>query len=90
MIYLETVIQRAQKSSTGVFIHGLKIDNLCYADVIDLIEDSAEALQQNIERMRKNAKWRSLQINVGKTKFKYMGRNVNTEFKSQHKKWCEL
>jgi len=40
--YLERVMDNFQESDTGISIQGMKINNLRFADDIDLIEESKE------------------------------------------------
>ena len=48
MAYLERVMDGIQNNGTGVTIQGERVNNLRFADDIDLIEDSWEALQESV------------------------------------------
>src|SRR6218665_1099096 len=43
--YLERIMDKIQDNGTGISAQGLKINNLRFADDIDLIEESFETLQ---------------------------------------------
>jgi len=59
---------------TGVSIHGNMVNNLKFADDVDLIEDNREVLQQNINLFGGAANSDGTKINIGKTKTMVFGR----------------
>ena len=46
--YLERVMDGLRDNDTGISVHGYRLNNLRFADDIDLIEERREALQANI------------------------------------------
>ena len=57
----------------GLSIHGLKFNNLEFADDIDLLEEILERLQENLELVTQEAMHYDLNINTGKTKIMVFG-----------------
>jgi len=54
-------------SGTGVSVHEQKINNLKFADDIDLLEEDRDELQGNLERISEAGEAAGLQINTEKT-----------------------
>ena len=46
--YLESVMENIQDNGTGASVQGEQINNLRFADDIDLLENSSEKLQENV------------------------------------------
>ena len=65
--YLERVMDSVRDNGTGVSVHGHKINNLKFADDIDLLEEDRDELQGNLERINEAGEAAGLQINIEKT-----------------------
>jgi len=65
--YLERVMDSVRDNGTGVSVHGHKINNLKFADDIDLLEEDRDELQGNLERINEAGEAAGLQINTEKT-----------------------
>jgi hypothetical protein len=72
--YLERVMDVVRNNDTGVAIQGCIINNLKFADDIDLLEESRRKLQENLTRINKAGEAAGLKINIGKTKTMVTGR----------------
>ena len=77
IIYLERIVQRLHEVSTGVSVHGRPINYLCFADDIDLMEQSLGELQTSLDTICKDASDYGLKINVGKTKAMVFGNSTD-------------
>src|SRR6218665_2476522 len=75
-LILEIVMRFAEKegSGTGVKLNGILLDNLRFADGIDLMADMKENLQDLTNRVDKSSKRMGLKINVEKTKTMAIGK----------------
>ena len=51
--YLKRVMDTVRDNGTGVSVHGHTINNLKFADDIDLLEEDRDELQGNLERINK-------------------------------------
>ena len=71
--YLERVMDTVQERGTGVAINGRLINNLRFADDIDLLEVNRDNLQENLEQLRKVGEESGLVINKDKTKSMVFG-----------------
>ena len=70
------LLERAMMTLEGdasVTMNGRAVDNLKFADDIDLIEDSWESLQVKTDRLNEAAKKAGLRMNVNKTKTMVFG-----------------
>jgi hypothetical protein len=65
--YLERVMDSVRDNGTGISVHGRKINNLKFADDIDLLEEDRDELQGNLERINEAGEAAGLQINIEKT-----------------------
>jgi hypothetical protein len=72
--YLERMMEVIQDNGTGISIQGEMINNLRFADDIDLIEESSEALQKNVNLLEEAGRNSSLNINIEKTKTMVFGK----------------
>lgn len=72
--YLDRVMDRVKESESGVRVSGTKINNLRFADDIDMIDWTSESLQQNIDIIKSEGEKAGLKINVGKTKTMVFGK----------------
>ena len=57
-----------QDNSTGITVQGERINNLRFADNIDMIEESLDQLRENVGELGKKGSKAELKINTGKTK----------------------
>jgi len=71
--YLERVMDGLRDNGTGISIHGYRLNNLRFADDIDLIEERRELLQANINTLHTAGEAAGLRINIGKTKTMVFG-----------------
>jgi len=65
--YLERVMDSIRENGTGVSVQGYKINNLKFADDIDLLEEDRDELQENLERINEAGEAAGLEINIEKT-----------------------
>ena len=49
--YLERVMDPIKEEGTGVLVHGHKINNLKFADDINLLEEDKDELLENLKRI---------------------------------------
>src|SRR6218665_3028602 len=63
-----------EENEGGVKIQGRKINNLRFADDIDLIEENRERLQESLTQLMKAGEKTGLEINISKTKTMVNGR----------------
>ena len=75
-LILEIVMRLAEKagSDTGVKLNGRLVDNLRFADDIDLLADLKESLQDLTNSVDKSSKRMGLKINAEKTKTMAIGK----------------
>lgn len=84
-LLLEAMMQEAMKSvDAGVNVSGQLVNNLRFADDIDLITESPEQLQVLTDKVEESSKRFGLKINVSKTKVMTIGKshkelNINLE-----------
>ena len=65
--YLERIMDAVRDNGTGVSVQGHRINNLKFADDIDLLEEDDDDLQWNLDRINEAAEAAGLQINIEKT-----------------------
>ncbi len=65
--YLERVMDSVRDNGTGISVHGYKINNLKFADDIDLLEEDRVELKGNLDRINEAGEAAGLQINIEKT-----------------------
>jgi len=56
-----------KENRTGISVHGHKINNLKFADDIDLLEEDRDEMQENLKRLNEAGKASGLKINIQKT-----------------------
>jgi len=56
-----------KENENGISVHGFKINNLKFADEIDLLEEDRDALQENLKRLNEAGEASGLKINIQKT-----------------------
>ena len=56
IIYLERVMEKTKNKNTGISIHVIMLNNLAFADDIDLIDENIRNIQENVETIRKEGK----------------------------------
>ncbi|CAF4463173.1 unnamed protein product [Rotaria socialis] len=66
--YLERVMDQVRQNTCGINISGILINNLRFADDIDLIDEDVSSLQQQIELTKTAAEQAGLILNINKTK----------------------
>ena len=72
--YLERVMDCIQDNGTGISVQGETINNLKFADDIDLIEESWDALEKNITTLNQAGEKAGLRINIEKTETMVFGK----------------
>ena len=77
--YLERVMDACENCRTGVNISGELIDNLRFADDIDLLEERSEDLQESLNGVAAAAEPMGLRLNIAKTKVMVFGEEQMTE-----------
>ena len=77
--YLERVMDACEDCRTGVNISGELIDNLRFADDIDLLEERSEDLQESLNGVAAAAEPMGLRLNIAKTKVMVFGEEQMTE-----------
>ena len=76
--YLERVMEKIKSKKTGISIHGTLVNNLIFADDIDLIEENIQVIQENVETLRREGEAVGLKINNNKTKTMTFGKREST------------
>ena len=71
--YLERVMDHVKESNCGIRLGGMLINNLRFADDIDLIDEDYKSLQEQLEKTRAVVEQAGLIVNVGKTKAMVFG-----------------
>jgi Reverse transcriptase (RNA-dependent DNA polymerase) len=79
IVYLEKVMGSVRNNGTGVLVHRHKINNLKFADDIDLQEEDRDELQGNLEKVNEPGEAAGLQINIEKTMTMVFGQEEMTE-----------
>ncbi|CAM4863714.1 unnamed protein product [Rotaria socialis] len=84
--YLERVMDQVRQNTCGINISGILINNLRFADDIDLIDEDVSSLQRQLELTKTAAEQAGLILNINKTKtminfLHYFGFNENGHFK---------
>ncbi|CAF1642700.1 unnamed protein product, partial [Adineta ricciae] len=76
--YLERVMDQVRQSTCGINISGTVINNLRFADDIDLIDEDNSSLQRQVELTKTAAEQAGLILNINKTKTMVFGdRNID-------------
>ena len=71
---LERVMDKISDSRSGISVNGIQINNLRFADDIDLIDEEQGRLQKNTQILQKEGDKAGLKINMKKTKTMVLGR----------------
>ena len=80
--YLERIMDHVKESNCGIRLGGMLINNLRFADDIDLIDEDYKSLQEQLEKTRAVAEQAGLIVNVGKTKTMEFGdRKIEPEIR---------
>ena len=74
--HLERAMDKIKKDESGVSIHGIRLNNLRFADDIDIIEEDAEKLENTLQALNEEGKRYGLVVNIEKTKTMVFGDNV--------------
>jgi len=78
--YLERVMDQVRQSTCGINVGGILINNLRFADDIDLIDEDLSSLQRQIELTKTAAEQSGLMLNINKTKTMVFGdRNIENK-----------
>jgi hypothetical protein len=76
--YLERVMDQVRQNTCGINISGMLINNLRFADDIDIIDEDVSSLQRQIELTKIAAEQAGLILNINKTKTMVFGdRNID-------------
>ena len=67
-------MDKIQDNGTGISVQELQINNLRFADDIDLIEDTCETVQDSVRLLNDAGNRAELKVNIGKTKAMVFGR----------------
>ena len=65
--YLERIMDPIRDNGTGVSVQGHLVNNLKFADDVDLLEEDRDKLQGNLERINEAGEAAGLHINTEKT-----------------------
>ncbi|CAF2065175.1 unnamed protein product [Rotaria magnacalcarata] len=76
--YLERIMDKTTAKFNGVNISGTYVNNLRFADDIDLINENHSILQKHLEQITKTAEEAGLLINIQKQKHWYLGIKIST------------
>ena len=71
--YLDRVMDQVRQNTCGVSIGGISINNLRFADDIDLLDEDISSLRRQIELTRTAAEQAGLLLNTNKTKVMVFG-----------------
>ena len=71
--YLERVMDHVKESNYGIRLSGVLVNNLRFADDINLIDEDYKSLQEQLEKTRAIAEQAGLFMNIGKTKTMVFG-----------------
>ena len=71
--YLDRVMDQVRQNTCGVNIGGLSINNLRFADDIDLVDEDISSLRRQIEQTKDAAEKAGLLVNTKKTKTMVFG-----------------
>ena len=61
-------------TALALSVNGLRVNNLRFADDIDLLETDRDTLQENLELLKEDSEKAGLKINIGKTKTMVFGK----------------
>lgn len=70
---LERVLDKTRDRPGGVVISGTRINNLCFADDIDLIDEDEQRLEETVQELNDEGKRYGLNMNFEKTKTMVFG-----------------
>ena len=77
--YLDRVMDQVRQNACGINIGGIRINNLRFADDIDLIDEDVSSLRSQIELTKEAAEQAGLLLNTNKTKTMVFGeRNIES------------
>ena len=72
---LERAMDKIKERESGISIQGININNLRFADDVDLLEEKRAELEHSLKILNEEAKKYGLAINIGKTKMMIFGGN---------------
>ena len=67
------------RENSGVSVHGNRLNNLRFADDIDIIEQSNEKLQDTVDKLHSESERYGMHINVANTKTMVFGKDARRE-----------
>ena len=68
-LFLERIMNKIKnRENTGVSVHGNRVNNLRFADDIDILEQSNDKLQDTIDKLHTESERYGMHINVVMTK----------------------
>ena len=67
-------MDKVPDNGTGITVQGKRINNVRFADDIDMIEESLDQLRKNAGELEKTGSKAELKINTGNTKIMVFGR----------------
>src|SRR6218665_3015496 len=70
---LERVLDKTRERLEGVVISGTRINNMCFADDIDLIDEDEQRLEETVQELNDEGKRHGLNMNFEKTKTMVFG-----------------
>lgn len=80
--YLERIMDQINLNNDGISVNGTNINNLRFADDIDLLCKNHTSLQEQIEQLAKTAGETGLMVNIKKTKTMVFGdTNIDQQMK---------
>lgn len=78
--YLERIMDQITSNNSGINVNGTHINNLRFADDIDLPGDNHTSLQEQIEQLTRTANEAGLMVNIKKTKTMVFGdKNIDQQ-----------
>jgi len=76
---LERVLEKTRERLGGVVIGETRINNLCFADEIDPIDEDEQRLEQTVQELSDEGKRYGLNMNFEKTKQWYLVKKTGLE-----------
>jgi len=70
---LERAMDKVNDGEEGISVHGIRINNLRFADDLDIIEEDESTLERTVHSLHKEAMRYGLMMNTDKTKTMVFG-----------------
>jgi len=74
------------RENSGVSVHGNRVNNLRFADDIDIIEQSNEKLQDTVDKLYTESERYGMHINVAKTTTMVFGKSQKRMMLSEYRR----